>query len=131
MKTIKNLIPYMLISVAASCATQITLNQIQAPKAGLISSDGSALGVTTIGAGLQLSGGVLSAPGAGGGGAPQVITTKVGTETTPNSFPIPAGKTCLVFRAITQSLNDDYTIVGGAVVFKSVAIGDTVQLVCW
>lgn len=64
--------------------------------------------------------------------APTIAVTMVGS-TTPNSFPLPAGKTvCIVTRNIAQSAGIDYNITSGAVVFTTPPQpGDVVQLNCW
>jgi hypothetical protein len=68
------------------------------------------------------------------------ITVTVVSATTPNSFPLPAGKTtCIVSRNVAQSPGVDYNIATGAqsgstfaVVFiQTPEVGDVVQLNCW
>lgn len=63
---------------------------------------------------------------------PSVVITKV-VASTPNSFPIPAGRTfCFVFRNIPQANSEDYTIDNGSVIFNTAsAVGDIVQLMCF
>ncbi len=60
-------------------------------------------------------------------------TVTIVNSTTPNSFPIPSGRTvCIVTRNIAQSLGVDYTIVSNAVVFNQTPqVGDVVQLNCF
>jgi len=62
-----------------------------------------------------------------------VITVQKVTDTTPNSFPIPAGKSiCIVSRNIAQSPDEDYVIFNGQIRFKfGIQAGDMVQLVCF
>ena len=68
--------------------------------------------------------------------APTITVTMV-SATTPNSFPLPAGKTtCIVSRNVAQSPGVDYNIATGgstlAVVFiQTPEVGDVVQLNCW
>jgi len=72
----------------------------------------------------------LRSPG-GSSTLAQVVTLVV--SGTPNSFPLPAGKTsCIVTRNIAQSPGIDYTISSGAVVFtRPSEIDDVVQLNCF
>ena len=110
-------------------STLIRLSQIQAPAAGLISSDGVNLGVTTVGSGLNLAAGVLSSTS----GIPAFTVTNV-SGSTPNSYPLSPGKTeALVFRnGMAQSATVDFNLVSGNVVFISPPIpGDVVLLACF
>jgi hypothetical protein len=131
----KNALLLAAIPLALCGATVLQFNQIQPPPnaPGLVSSTGTALGITTIGSGLSLTGGVLSTMSpAPVSSIPSITVTQV-TSATQNSFPIPTGKTvCFVSRNIPQALGVDYTIQSGAVVFLNLPEpGDIVQLVCW
>ena len=63
---------------------------------------------------------------------PSISYTTV-TSSTPNSFPIPTGKTaCTVDRNIVQVPGVDYNVTAGNVVFvQTPEIGDSVRLVCY
>jgi len=115
---LKTLFPWLLvIVVTGSCATLVTFNQIQGPpQAGVVMTDASGK--------LSVSPAVAQAP--------KIAVTQV-TLGTPNSFPLPAGTTtCIVSQAIMQSLNVDYVITAGAVVFNAgPPVGSVVQLACW
>lgn len=65
-------------------------------------------------------------------GVPAVAVFHI-SSTTVNSFPIPAGRTlCWVSNNIPQALNEDYTIIMGAVVFNVPPVtDDIVQLWCF
>lgn len=60
-------------------------------------------------------------------------TVTVVNATTPNSFPIPQGRTvCIVTRNIAQSPGIDYNVTNGAIIFTQVpSLGDVVQLNCF
>lgn len=124
----------LLVPLVAYCSTLVNTNQISWPLvSGLLTSSATGqLSVSTIGAGLQLVGGVLSVQ-APVTNAPAITVTTV-TAATPNAFPVPAGKsTCLVTRNVAQSQGVDYLINSSSqVVFNPVpAVGDVVQLACW
>lgn len=117
---IKTLLPWLLVFiVTGSCASLVTFSQIQGPlQAGTVVTDASGhLSVSTTSA--------SPAP-------PKIAVTKV-LIGTPNSYPLPAGTTtCIVSQAVMQSLNEDYAITGGNVVFNTApSVGAVVQLACW
>lgn len=112
-------------------AAAVKLSQLQGtPAVSILTTDGTGkVRQVAVGSGLTLANNVLSATG---GGVPTVLVAEV-SSTTPNSYPIPPGRTlCIVSRNIPQALGHDYTIVNGSVVFSPAPEpGDIVQLICF
>ncbi len=126
------LLPLLFIPILAYCSTLIQLRQIAAPNAvSLIGSDGNTLGPVTVGAGLSLNGGSLTATGA----LPAIVDITA-TASTANSFPIPAGKSvCIVARnGLTMAQGVDFSVASGVITFlsnPSIQAGEQIQLACW
>ena len=130
---VKKIIPWLLIPLAVlQAASLVRLSQLRNIDLtqGVLASRLDGRIYVASGLSFDTSGNIVLPPSPAN--IPTITVTKV-TSSTPNSFPIPAGKSvCDVSRNIPMSPGEDYNVVGTNIVFiQPPQVDDVVRLICF